>query len=63
MMHAMHDGIGARVQKRSALGDEGKDIKKALPECIHAEHFVGSIAVQVKRLTEKRKEPMSQEKH
>ena len=50
VVHPVEDGVGAGVEKRGALGNEGKRVEEFLPELIHLKHLVGRIAVQEKCL-------------
>lgn len=63
MMVSMHSGIGIRVKEGRTLTDISKDIKEPLPEFIHAEYLMRSIAVQEKCLAEQGKEPMPYKKN
>jgi hypothetical protein len=53
MVHAVHNGISARIQEGRALNQEGEKIKEAFPTFAHSELFVRSIAVIEKGLAEK----------
>ena len=45
MVHAMHDSIGARLQIRRSLSNNGEEIKEPFPEGGKLEHPGGSVAV------------------
>lgn len=62
VVHAVHDRIGAGIEKGGTLADESEEIKEFFPEWGHPEHFVGCIAVQEKGLAEQGEEPVGQEK-
>ncbi len=52
VVHAVHDGVGAGIEKRSPLEQERKKIKRPFPEPAHRKHPVRCITVQEKGLAE-----------
>ncbi len=62
MMHPVHNGVGAGIQERGTLRDEGEEIEEPLPEPAHGEHPVRRVSVQEECLTEEREEPVTEKK-
>jgi hypothetical protein len=50
VVHPVEDSVGAGIEKRGTLGHKGERVEEPLPEFIHLEHLVRSIAVQEKCL-------------
>jgi len=58
VVHAVHNGISPRIQKRRTLRNKGYQVEIAFPEFRHCKHFVGCIAVQKECLAEQGNEPV-----
>lgn len=52
VVHAVHDGVSTRIEKRGTLSYKGKEVKETIPEPVHGEHFMRRIPMQEKCLTE-----------
>jgi hypothetical protein len=45
VVHAVQNSVSPRIEVRRALSNPGKNIKEALPEFIHGEHFMRRITM------------------
>ena len=63
VVHPVHNGVSAGVEKRRSLSNKREQVKKAVPKTVHGEHLVRCIAVQEEYLTKERQKPMTQEKN
>ncbi len=63
MVHPVHDGVGARRQVGRALCQIGGQVEKPLPELVHGEHLMRSVAVMEEGLEEEADKPVCKKKN
>src|SRR5690606_29558794 len=61
MVHAMQDGVRARMQEARPLSHVCQEVKETLPSTAHLEHAMSTVSVQKKCLAKHAQRPMPNE--